>query len=401
MKLTAKTLYGLENVLANELAGLGASDIKAVNRAVLFSGSKETLYRVNYCSRTALSVLMPVGEFKIASKEDLYRRALKIKWSDYIDPDGTFSVIPVVNSKIFGHTAFPGLVVKDAIADYFRQRAGRRPSVDTSDPDIVINLHISNDQAVISLDSSVIPLFRRGYRVEQGEAPLNEVLAAGILMLSGWNFTDPLLDPMCGSGTIPIEAGLMACKIPPGKFRDFFGFSRWKDFDNLLFDKVRNEVDSCIEKSSAQIYASDISPKAARLMKINTEKAGLSGFIQVQVSDIKDVICPFTNGYVVLNPPYGRRIKLNEQDDLYRMIGSSLKHNFSGNRSWIITADKECLKNVGLKPYAKHKLYNGALECVLAGYELFEGARKAHLNMNSGPNGISGNHSVSFDQDPG
>jgi putative N6-adenine-specific DNA methylase len=213
MKFVAKTLYGLETVLADELVGLGAADIEKVNRAVTFSGDKNLLYRVNYCSRTALSVLMHVADFRIRSKDDLYREGSKIGWDRYLDPDDTFSIVPVVNSPHFSHTGYPGLILKDAIADYFRKRFGRRPSVNTADPGILINLHISNDSVTVSLDSSVIPLFKRGYRQEQTAAPLNEVLAAGILLLSGWNSSASLLDPMCGSGTIPIEAGLLACNI--------------------------------------------------------------------------------------------------------------------------------------------------------------------------------------------
>jgi putative N6-adenine-specific DNA methylase len=227
MKLVAKTLYGLENVLADELKMLGASDIRIVNRAVLFSGTKELLYTVNYCSRTALSVLMVINEFWIGSKEDLYREASKIDWSIYMDSQTTFSVVSVVNSKLFTHTAYPGLIVKDAIADFFRKKTGRRPSVDTSNPGITVNLHISGNHADLSVDSSGISLYKRGYRTGQAIAPLNEVLAAGIIMMSGWNASVSLTDPMCGSGTIPAEAGLIACRIPPGKFRKQFGFTRW------------------------------------------------------------------------------------------------------------------------------------------------------------------------------
>ena len=231
MKFVAKTLYGLEKVLAEELTGLGAADVQAVNRAVLLKVIKNLLYRVNYCARTALSVLMPVADFRIRSKDDLYNGGSKIEWDRYMDADDTFSIVPVVNSPHFDHTGYAGLLLKDAIADYFRKKTGRRPSVDTNDPGILINLHISNDHVTISIDSSVIPLFKRGYRQEQAVAPLNEVLAAGILLFQDGMHQLHLTDPMCGSGTIPIEAGLIACKIPPGKFRKFFGFQRWKDFD--------------------------------------------------------------------------------------------------------------------------------------------------------------------------
>lgn len=376
MKLTAKTLYGLENVLAGELETLGASEIKSVNRAVLFRGGRELMYRVNYCSRTALSVLMPIADFRIGSKEDLYRKAKEIDWSEFMDAESTFSVVPVVYSKLFEHTGYPGLIVKDAVADYFRSCSGRRPSVDSDDPTVLINLHINNDHVIISLDSTVIPLFKRGYRSEPGIAPLNEVLAAGILLLSGWNATTSLLDPMCGSATIPIEAGLIANRIPPGKFRSFFGFSRWKNFDEELFSRIKMESDNKIIRSAVEIKGSDISEKAVKQSVANIANAGLSDSISVNVSDFNHIKSTGGNGYIFMNPPYGQRSKSDEMDKLYSMIGSTLKHNFAGYKAWIITSGKEYLKNIGLKPEIKYTLYNGAIECILAGYELFEGTRK-------------------------
>jgi putative N6-adenine-specific DNA methylase len=273
MKFVAKTLYGLEKVLAGELVSMGAAEVEEVNRAVLFKGDKALLYKVNYCARTALSVLMPVADFNIRSKEDLYSAGSKIKWDQYLGCDDTFSIVPVINSPYFTHTGYPALVIKDTIADYFRKKSGRRPSVDSSDPVILINLHISNNNVTVSIDSSVVPLFKRGYRQEQVVAPLNEVLAAGILLLSGWDASSPLLDPMCGSGTIPIEAGLIACKIPPGKLRDFFGFQRWKDFDEELFIKVRDEADSKIVSSPVKISGSDISALAISQARSNAARA--------------------------------------------------------------------------------------------------------------------------------
>lgn len=376
MKLTAKTLYGLEDMLAKELTELGASDIEPVNRAVLFNGTLETLYRVNYCSRTALSVLMPLSEFTIRSGDDLYKSALKIKWTDYMDVADTFSVIPVVNSKLFGHTGYPALVVKDAIADFFRNKKGRRPSVDLSDPAIIINLHISNDRVNISLDSSGLPLFMRGYRVIQGDAPLNEVLAAGIIHLSGWNGSDPLLDPMCGSGTIPIEAGLIACNIPPGRFRNHFGFFKWKNYDSRLFKSIKEEADRKIICSPVKITAGDISNIAVKQCNINIKSAGLQDMISVEVSDFKNLKAGLSNGYLIINPPYGKRIRTEDMGILYNMIGTTLKYNFAGNKAWILTAGKENLDHIGLKTVKRYKLFNGAIECILAGYEIYEGSRK-------------------------
>jgi|WetSurMetagenome_2_1015567.scaffolds.fasta_scaffold08717_4 putative N6-adenine-specific DNA methylase len=380
MKFVAKTLYGLEQVLAEELISLGATDVQQGNRAVLFQGGKSLLYTVNYCSRTALSVLVPVSEFRIRSKDDLYKAGKKIDWDQYLDSDNTFAIVPVVNSPHFGHTGYPGLILKDALVDYFRERTGHRPSVNSDNPDLLINLHISNDAVTISLDSSVIPLFKRGYRQEQTVAPLNEVLAAGILLMSGWNSSVTLSDPMCGSGTIPIEAALIAGKIPPGKFRKFFGFQRWKDFDEDLFEKIKLEYLGKIINPPISIYGSDISDQAVQIARSNIEKAGLNDFISLSISDFKDLKSPDENGFVFINPPYGQRIQPEEIDLLYGMIGTTLKHSFPGTTAWLITSNKESVKHIGLKPREKHTLFNGALECLLLKYEMYKGSKRASDN---------------------
>jgi putative N6-adenine-specific DNA methylase len=376
MRLVAKTLYGLEKVLAEELINLGAYDVQPVNRAVLFKGDKSLLYKANYCIRTALSVLMPIADFRIRSKDDLYNAGSRIEWDKFMDPDDTFSIAPVINSPHFDHTGYAGLILKDAIADTFRNKTGRRPSVDTSDPGILINLHISNDLVTISLDSSVVPLFKRGYRQEQGFAPLNEVLAAGIILLSGWNASAALTDPMCGSGTIPVEAGLIACKIPPGKFRQFYGFQRWNDFDEDLFEKIKLDCNSKIRLSPVKIFGSDISEQTLHYAKTNVARAGLSDIISLEQSDFKDLKSIDNHGFVFLNPPYGQRLQPEEIDDLYSTIGTTLKHNFAGTTAWLITSNKESLKHVGLKPKEKHTLFNGALECLLLKYEMYQGTKK-------------------------
>ena len=376
MKFVAKTLYGLEKVLSEELIGLGAGNIQTANRAILFEGDKSLLYRVNYSVRTALSVLMPLADFRIRSKEDLYKGGSKIEWDRFMDTDDTFSIVPVINSPHFGHTGYAGLIIKDAIADYFRNKTGRRPSVDTTNPRVLINLHISNDNVTISLDSSVVPLYKRGYRQEQTVAPLNEVLAAGILLLSGWNVSSTLTDPMCGSGTIPIEAGLIASKIPPGKFRQFFGFQKWKDFDEDLFEKIKLECNSQIGLSPVKIFGSDISEEALKFANANVARAGLSDIITLEKSDFKNLKSIDEHGYLFLNPPYGQRIQPEEIDLLYGMIGTTLKHNFPGTTAWLITSNKESLKHIGLKPKEKHTLFNGALECILLKYEMYTGTKK-------------------------
>ena len=380
MQLIAKTLYGLENVLAKELISLGASDINTSNRAVLFKGNHYLLYKTNYCCRTALSILMQIAEFQIKSKDDLYKYSQKINWEMYLEVDDTFSIVPVVNSHLFHHTGYPGLILKDAIADWFRKRKGRRPSVDTVNPRILINLHISNERVNVSIDSSVIPLYKRGYRHSSSVAPINEVLAAGIILLSGWNATNSLLDPMCGSGTIPIEAGLIACKIPPGKLRKSFGFQNWKDYDNELFNKIRKECNEQMTSSPVQITGTDISERAVEQARANIERAGLSDTITIEVMDFQHLKAIDKDGFVIMNPPYGKRIKPEETDKLYSMIGSTLKHNFSGNKVWIITSNKGSLKHVGLKPREKQTVFNGPLECVLINYEMYHGTRKKGEN---------------------
>ena len=375
MKFVAKTLYGLEKVLERELHALGAVSISTGNRAVFFEGNKELIYSANYCLRTALSILLPIASFRIKSKDDLYREGLRIKWERYLSPENTFSVVPVVNSPVFSHSGYPGLIMKDSIADYFRNNTGRRPSVSAHDPDLVVNLHISNNSVSVALDSTVVPLFKRGYRKEQSEAPLNEVLAAGILLLAGWDGSESLLDPMCGSGTFPIEAALIAGKIPPGKFRNFFGFMRWKDYDPTIFENIRSGYDQSALIPEIRISGSDISPIAIHQSEINVSEAGLSGQISFQVKDIKDQKGSGSE-VLFLNPPYGLRLNPGETDQLYSTIGTALKHNFSGCNAWIVTPNKEALKHVGLKPAQKHTLFNGALECSLLKYELYKGSRK-------------------------
>ena len=376
MILIAKTLYGLEKVLTNELIGLGAESVQPVNRAVVFEGDQYLLYKANYCLRTAMSVLVQIAEFRIRSSDDLYKNSLRINWKEYLDPEHTFSIIPVVSSPVFHHTGYAGLLLKDAIADWFREKAGKRPSVDTGDPDIVFNLHISNDLVTVSLDSSVVPLYKRGYRKEQGSAPINEILAAGIILLSGWKAETSFLDPMCGSGTIPIEAALIASDIPAGRFRQFYGFQRWRDYNEELLLQVKKESESKVHIPTIKISGSDISENAVSMTRTNVESAGLSDIIKISNNNFCDLKASDNEGVIIMNPPYGQRIKSEDNDELYGMIGSTLKHNFPGYQAWLITSDKDSLKQVGLKPAKKTTLFNGSLECVLVKFELYQGSKK-------------------------
>lgn len=376
MKLIAKTLYGLESTLSDELIKIGAENIQPVNRAVIFEGDQYILYKANYHLRTAMSVLVTISEFRIRSADDLYKKSYRINWNEYLNTKNTFSVVPVVNSPIFLHTGYAGLRLKDAIADRFRDKTGKRPSVNTIDPDFVFNLHISNDLVTVSIDSSVIPLYKRGYRKEQGSAPINEILAAGIIRLSGWNADTPFLDPMCGSGTIPIEAALIASDIPPGRFRKFYGFQKWWDYNEDLLDLLRKEGDSKVHIPGIKISGNDISENAVSSARKNVESAGLSNVISISRNDFCDLKASGNGGVIIMNPPYGQRIKGADNNKLYSMIGSTLKHGFPDCEAWLITADKELLKQVGLKPAKKITLFNGSLECVLVKYELYQGSKK-------------------------
>ena len=383
MKLTAKTFFGLENVLSDELSSLGAINIKAANRAVTFEGNIGTLYKVNYCVRTALSVLMPIKEFRIKSKDDLYSIGKSIAWDKFMNTKSTFSITPVVNSPLFKHSGYAGLILKDSIADYFREKTGIRPSVNTDEPDIAINLHISGSNVTVSLDSSGEPLFKRGYRQAFAEAPLNESLAAGMLLMSGWDGSAPLIDPMCGSATIPIEAALIAKKVPSGKFRKSFGFQKWNNYDAQLFEHVKQECDAGIVELKIKISGSDISSESVKNAMINIRNAGLENDIAITNIDFKDVEAPEDTGVAMFNPPYGLRLNPDDLDSLYETIGSKLKHSFEGYAAWILSSNREALKKIGLKPSEKHILFNGANECLFLKYDLYCGSKKKRQNESS------------------
>lgn len=377
MELIAKTLYGLENILAGELALLGASKVRIANRAVGFEGGKELLYEVNYMSATALSVLKKIAGFKIKSSDDLYNKAKEIPWDKFMNRKSTFAVVPVVSSSLFRHSGFPALRVKDAIADYFREKYGLRPDVDKNNPQIIINLHISNDDVTLSLDSSGEPLFKRGYRKASVQAPLNEVLAAGMLRLSGWNASEVLIDPMCGSGTIPVEAAMMAAGIPPAFARKSFGFELWPDYDRDLFRKIKEKHNAKTGKpGTVNIFGYDISERAVQIASANAERAGTGKWILFEVKDFMDLKSGVKNGTLILNPPYGERMSAGEPDSLYSAIGTALKHNFEGFTAWIITPSEGPVKHIGLKPSEKHILFNGAIECRFLKFELYGGSKK-------------------------
>lgn len=375
-KFLAKTLYGLEDVLQSELEAIGARNVSKGRRAVSFEGNREMLYRSNYCLHTALSILKPLTSFRIRKAQDLYSKSNEYPWENIMSVGQTFSVVPVVNSSLFKHTGYAALVLKDAIADRFRNVLGRRPYVNSESPDIVFNCHIKEKEVDISIDSTIIPLYKRGYRRKQSVAPLNEVFAAGIIMLSGWDKRSPLLDPMCGSGTLAIEAGLMARKIPPGKYRSYFGFMNWPDYDHGLFETIRRDEESKIPPLQTSIYSRDISSHNIRITRANIKAAGLEADIRTGIADFLSTEAGDTEYTIIMNPPYGERLESGDIEKLYSGIGERLKHGYTGSTAWIVSSNKEALGMIGLKPSESYKLYNGKLEVKLLKYELYRGSKK-------------------------
>ena len=371
-QLVATTYAGLEEVLAKELIALNADEVEVARRAVYFSGDAAMICRANYSLRTALRVLVPVRTFKIYKAEDLYFQASKIHWEEFFETDRTFAVQETVFSDLFRNSMFASLKLKDAIVDRFRRIANKRPSVDINCPDVVVNLHIANNSCTVSLDSSGEPLYKRGYRIQNHEAPISEVLAAGLLRLSGWSAGEPLLDPMCGSGTIAIEAAMMACDIAPGECGRSYAFQNWKNYQPDLFEKIKKEV--VRKKIGFQLYGSDISRSNINKAYKNVEKAGVSDVVCLEVADFRSLEKKTGTSFLLFNPPYGERIKSGDET-LYSMIGDGLKNNFPDCEAWIIST-ATCFKSIGLRPAKKIPLYNGALECSFRKFELYQGSKK-------------------------
>ena len=373
----AKTFYGFEPLLEKELRKLGAKNIKSINRAVSFEGDLGFLYKANLSLRTALRILMPIGRFPVINQTDLYRAIDRIEWSKWFSADQSFIIDVTLFSDHFNHSLFVAQKAKDAIVDQFSKKEGKRPSVTTENPDIRIQLHLQGDQLTISLDSSGNSLHQRGYRIETNIAPINEVLAAGMLLHSGWEGKTYFYDPMCGSGTLAIEAAMIACNIPPSLNRATFSFMNWRNFDAELFEVIRNSSLSKVREFRGHIYASDKAPSAVRKAQENIEKAGLEEYISVVRSDFFFADRPSDVPlHVVFNPPYGERLSI-DADVFYGKIGDTLKKEYQGCEAWFITANIEALKSVGLRPSRKIKMFNGKLESRLVNYELYEGSRKA------------------------
>lgn len=374
-ELIAKTFMGLEPILAQELTGLGANNVQIGRRMVSFTGDKEMMYKANFCLHTAIRILKPVLHFKARSADEVYDAVRKVDWSKIIEQGKTFSVDSVVYSEEFRNSRFVTYKVKDAIVDQFREKTGSRPNISVSNPDIRLNIHIAETDATLSLDSSGESLHRRGYRQESVEAPLNEVLAAGMIMVTGWKGDCDFIDPMCGSGTLLIEAALIAQNMNPGIFRKEFAFERWTDFDSDLFDQIYND-DSGEREFQHHIYGYDIDIKAVNTARMNVRAAGLSNIITIEEADFASFKKPANKSIIVMNPPYGERISTPNLLATYRMIGERLKHEFSGNDAWVLSYREECFDQIGLKPSIKIPVYNGSLECEFRKYSLFDGKMK-------------------------
>ena len=374
-ELIAKTFMGLEQVLAQELTQLGANNITIGRRMVAFTGDKELMYRANFQLHTAIRILKPIKHFKANSADDVYEEIKTIDWSQYIEKGKTFSVDSVVYSEEFRNSRFVTYKVKDAIVDQFRESTGTRPNISISNPDIRLNIHIADDKATLSLDSSGESLHRRGYRQETTEAPLNEVLAAGMILMSGWKGETDFIDPMCGSGTLLIEAALIARNINPGVFRKEFAFERWNDFDKELFDNIYND-DSQEREFEHHIYGYDIDIKAVNTARLNARAAGVTKDITIEEADFKNFKQPENPSILITNPPYGERISTPNLLGTYKMIGERLKHQFVGNDAWVLSYREECFEQIGLKPSIKIPVFNGSLECEFRKYALFGGRMK-------------------------
>ncbi|MBU2650777.1 MAG: class I SAM-dependent RNA methyltransferase [Bacteroidetes bacterium] len=375
--IIAKTLFGLEEVLLQELQELGAEEAVTITRGVSFRGDRKLLYSCNYASRLALRFLVPIAEFPARDEEELYNRIKRIPWEQYLDIRQTFAIESNIFRSRLNHSKYIALKAKDAIADRFRDKRGQRPSVDTIEPDVRISLHIQQDNCTVLLDSSGSSLHLRGYRNRTSPAPLNEVLAAGMIRLSGWDTTTDFVDPMCGSGTLPIEACLMAMHVPPGKIRQDFGFMKWKNFDADLWMKIRESLDSKIlSRPPCRIQGYDNNPDMVSISRTHATSAGVKAFTDFAKRDFFTAEPPYPSGFMITNPPYGERIQVENGALFYKNIGDTLKKIYAGYTAWILSGDMDSLKHLGLKPNKKISLLNGQLECKFQKFELYSGSRK-------------------------
>jgi putative N6-adenine-specific DNA methylase len=378
-EMVAKTFHGLEDILAGEIRKLGGTDIEILNRAVRYMGNKALLYRSNLYLRTALHILVPVIQTQIKNQVDLYARIREYEWEKHLRVGMTIAVDTFLNSSAFTNSQFVSLRTKDAIADRMRDIFNRRPSVNKNNPDLFINVHLANNQLTVSIDTSGASLHKRGYRVGDVEAPINEVLAAGLIMLTGWKGETNFYDPMCGSGTIGIEAALIAREIPPGIFRTKYGFENEPDFDSELWTRI---FDNIIEKDwKGTVFASDISKRALQVANGNAKQASVHKNIVFRGQPFESFPPVEEKATVVINPPYGQRLIKPELVRFYKSIGDTLKRSFIGSNVWIISGNLEALKFIGLKPAEKYRLYNGSLECRFCKFNIYSGSKKRRHNQ--------------------
>lgn len=376
-KIICKTFQGLEQVLADELTALQAKNVEIIKRAVVCDYDLELLYRCNLELRTCLKVLVPLFEFESNSPEDLYGFAIRIPWEDYFTVEQSFAIDFTIKSEFFTHSQFASLKLKDAICDRFRKyNKDKRPDINTTNPDVLFNLHIYKNNVTISLDSSGTSLHQRGNRIEQTIAPINEVLAAGLILMSKWDRESHFVDAMCGSGTIVIEAASMAINKAPNLDRSYFCFKNWKNYDKTLFNDICTELELKISDFKFKIIGSDNNKKSIFTAQNNVKKAGFSKLIEIRETSIQKMIPPMGRGTLIINPPYGERMETYQIDLLYKQIGDAFKQHFTGYTCGIISNNFEGLKNIGLKPMKKYPVINGKLECVFYLYEMYEGTKR-------------------------
>jgi putative N6-adenine-specific DNA methylase len=375
--MIAKTLFGLEQVLASELEALGAREVRIMNRAVEFRGNLKLLYKANLWCRTATRILLPIKSFRASDDDQLYRAISAVNWAEYLDSDATLAIDTLISNSGFNNSLYVSQKAKDAIVDQFRRKIGRRPTVNLDHPDLRINLHINENRATLSLDSSGESLHRRGYRIVKGEAPLNEVLAAGILLLSEWDAGSALIDPMCGSGTFVIEAAMIARRMAPGIRRKEFGFMRWKDYKSSLWEKIKKEAgDEIIPIQDFPIIGSDIDEAALKEAHSNAKRVGVEKDIELENKAFENLDPPAVSGTIIMNPPYGARMSVENINSLYKMIGDILKQKYSGYNAFIFSGKPQAAKFVGLRTSKRIQLFNGPLECRLLKYEVYSGSKK-------------------------
>ncbi len=382
MEIVAKTFSGLEDLLFDEIKEAGGKNLRLIKRGVRFEGDDEVLYRCLLSLRTVLRLLVPVFSFKAHTEKDLYFKVKKLPWEDFLELEQTFAIDCVANSRVFNHSKFVSLRVKDAICDRFRDNNdNKRPDVNVRNPDLPINVHVSDLDVTILLDVSGFSLHQRGYRTSEHKAPLNEALAAGILMLSGWDKKTDLFDPMCGSGTILIEAAMIAQNIAPRLFSTKkFALENWDNFDPQLWKSIKKELKQDIEPTSVKIYGADISPKYIQMARFATKDGAVDDIVSVEHADFFKTKNKLSEGFILSNPPYGERLKEDDIISFYKEIGNTLKREYRGFEAWILSSNFLALKFVGLKPSKKIPLKNGPLDVKLQKYEMYDGSKKSSKN---------------------